>query len=168
MCLHNLDDFLMMGRAKTEECEWNLQLIKTICEFVGVPLKVEKIEGPSSILVFLGILLDTIKQEINLQHQKLEELKCLVAVWSSCTKRELLQLFGKLAHETKVVVPGCTFLQRIIDTSTTVKHLDYHIKLLSEFASDLISMVGLLSPSLEYKEYDIWQSMVEGGIPTLC
>ena len=140
VCLHYLDDFLTMGKANTEECERNLQLIKRICEFLGVPLKVEKIEGPSSILVFLGILLDTTKQEISLPHQKLEELKRLVTAWrgrSSCTKRELLQLIGKLAHATKVVVPGRTFLRRMIDTSMTVKHLDHHIKLRSEFASDL-------------------------------
>ena len=91
-------------------------------------------------LEFLGILLDTSKQEISLSQQKLEDLKRLVSAWkerSSCTKRELLQLIGKLAHATKVVMPGCTFLRCMIDTAMTVKHLDHHIKLRSEFASDL-------------------------------
>ena len=106
MCLHYLDDFLTIGKANTDECNRNLQLIKRTCEFLGVPLKLEKIEGPSSMLVYLGILLDTTKQEISLPQQKLEELKHLVSAWkerSSCTKRELLQLIGKLAHATKVV-----------------------------------------------------------------
>ena len=140
VCLHYLDDYLTVGKANSEECEHNLLLIKRVCEFLGVPLKLEKIEGPSSTLVFLGIMLDTTKQEISLPQQKLEELKCLIAVWkgrSSCTKRELLQLIGKLAHATKVVVAGRTFLRRMIDTAMTVKHLDHHIKLRSEFASDL-------------------------------
>ena len=140
VCLHYLDDFLTIGKANTEECNRNLQLIKRTCEFLGVPLKLEKIEGTSSMLVFLEILLDTLKQEISLPQQKLEELKCLISAWkerSSCTKRELLQLIGKLAHVTKVVMPGRTFLRRMIDTAMTVKHLDHHIKLRSEFASDL-------------------------------
>ena len=65
----------------------------------------------------------------------------LIAEWrqkSSCTKWELLQLIGKLAHTTKVVVPGRTFLRRMIDTSTLVKHLDHYIKLCAGFHSDLV------------------------------
>ena len=54
-----------------------------------------------------------------------------------CTKRELLQLIGKLAHATKVVVAGHTFLRRMIDTAMTVRHLDHHIHLRAEFHSDL-------------------------------
>ena len=107
---------------------------------MSLPLKLEKIEGPSSTLVFLGIMLDNTKQETSLPQQKLEELKCLIAAWkgrSICTKSELLQLIGKLAHATKVVVAGRTFLRRMIDTAMIVKHLDHHIKLRSEFASDL-------------------------------
>ena len=48
-----------------------------------------------------------------------------------------MQLIGKLAHATKVVVPRHMFLQRKIDTALSVKHLDHHIKLQLEFSSDL-------------------------------
>ena len=33
VCLHYLDGFLTVGRANSEECEHNLQLIKRVCEF---------------------------------------------------------------------------------------------------------------------------------------
>lgn len=138
--LHYLDDFLTIGKANSQECKNNLDKIKTICTFLGLPLKVEKIEGPRSVLTFLGIILDTIKQELRLPLEKIDELKRLITEWrqkSSCTKRELLRLIGKLAHATKVVVPGHTFLCWMIDTSTSVKHLDHHIKLRAEFHSDL-------------------------------
>ena len=36
-----------------------------------------------------------------------------------------------------IVMPGCTFLRCMIDTAMTVKHLEHHIKLRLEFASDL-------------------------------
>ena len=68
--------------------------------------------------------------------------RCLIVAWkgrSSCTKREILQLIGKVAHATKVVVAGRTFLRRMIDTVMTVKHLDHHIKLHLEFALELTS-----------------------------
>ena len=58
MCLHYFDDFLTVWRANTEECNHNLQLNKKVCDFLGVPLKLEKIKVPSEVLVFLEILLD--------------------------------------------------------------------------------------------------------------
>ena len=104
--LHYLDDILTAGRASSEECKNNLETIKGLCAFLRIRFKTEKIEGPVPVITFLGIVLDTIKQELCLPSQKLEELKSLV---SECTKRELLHLIGKLAHVTKVVVPGHTF-----------------------------------------------------------
>ena len=118
----------------------NLDLIMGICRFLGLPLKLKKIEGPLPILIFLGIILDTIRQEIRLPPQKLQELVMLLQQWRAkhvCTKRELLQLIGKLAHATKVVVAGRTFLRRMIDTAMTVRHLDHHVHLRADFHSDL-------------------------------
>ena len=42
---------------------------------MSLPLKLEKIEGPSSMLVFLGIMLDNTKQETSLPQQKLRHGK---------------------------------------------------------------------------------------------
>ena len=69
-------------------------------------------------------------------HQKLEELKQLIVAWTirlSCTKRELIQLIGKLAHATKVVVPERTFQRRMIDAGIAMQHLDHDFKVWSEF-----------------------------------
>lgn len=140
LLLHYLDDFLTMGKANSTECQNNLELILRICKFLGVPLKVEKLEGPTMVLIFLGIILDTLKLEIRLPTDKLEELKKLIMEWKrkqSCTKRELLCLIGKLSHATKVVTAGRTFLRRMIDTSMSVQRLNHHIKLPPEFHSDL-------------------------------
>ena len=75
---HYIDDFLTMGQPDTTECRDNLELILRTCEWLGVPLKREKIEGPSAVLTFLGIALDTEHREIRLPEQKLEELKALI------------------------------------------------------------------------------------------
>ena len=56
---------MIVGITNTEDCNHNLQLFRIVCEFLGVSLKLEKIEGPSEVLVFLGIL-------IRLPHEKLE------------------------------------------------------------------------------------------------
>ena len=107
--LHYLDDYLTVGRPRSDECRQNLSTIQTICKQLGVPLKVE---GPTTSLIFLGILIDTSKMELRLPEGKLVELRILIRQWKekkSCTKRELLSLIGKLAHAAKIVKPGRTF-----------------------------------------------------------
>ena len=139
LLLHCSDDFLTIGRGSTSECQTDLELIQRICKFLGLPLKVEKLEGPTMVLILLGIVLDTPKLEIRLPSDKMEELKKLISEWKSkrsCTKRELLCLIGKLSRATKVVMAGRTFLRRMIDTSMSVQRLN-HITLTPEFHSDL-------------------------------
>ena len=44
--LHYLDDFLTAGEANSAQCKRKLDLIVSTCNFLGIPLKVQKIEGP--------------------------------------------------------------------------------------------------------------------------
>jgi len=37
-----------------------------ICHFLGIPLALEKVGGPSTVLEFLGIVLNTIQMETHL------------------------------------------------------------------------------------------------------
>ena len=70
--LHYLDHFLMMGRKHTSECWNNLEKLVQLCQQLrlGSLLKWQKLEGPSMIFVFLGILLDTRKLEMHLPEEK--------------------------------------------------------------------------------------------------
>ena len=64
--MHYLDDFLTLGPPGTPLCSQNLQVIEGVCQHLGVPLALEKVEGPSKSLTFLGILLDTENMEAHL------------------------------------------------------------------------------------------------------
>ena len=55
----------------------------------------------------------------------------------TCTKRELLSLIGKLTFACKVVPPGRLFLRRLIDLSTTVRHLHHRATLNKAARADL-------------------------------
>ena len=61
---HYLDDFLTMGPPDSSMCEDNLRTLERLCEHLGVPLASDKREGPSPVLVFSGIIIDTIKGEL--------------------------------------------------------------------------------------------------------
>ena len=145
--IHYLDDFLTMGTADSGQCSRNLERIIAVCQRLGVPLKAEKIEGPAEVITFLGITLDTMKQEIRLPPQKITQLKQLLSSWrhrKRGKKRELLSLIGKLSHACKVVVAGRLFLRRMIDLSTRVPRLNYWISLDDGFRSDVVWWITFL------------------------
>ena len=73
--------------------------------WLGVPLAPDKIIGPTTCLVFLAILIDTITMTVSLPSEKLEELLQLLEFWKGhkkCTKRELLSLIGKFHLQPKL------------------------------------------------------------------
>ena len=57
--IHYLDDYLFFGSPGSQECADALRLALSLCKRVGAPVSKEKIEGPATVLPFLGILLDT-------------------------------------------------------------------------------------------------------------
>ena len=138
--IHYLDDFLTLGPPSSDECQDNLDRIIATCNRLGLPLKHDKVEGPATSLIFLGILLDTSNMEMRLPETKLLELKLLITSWAqkrTVRKRALLSLIGKHSHAAKIVIPGRTFLRRMIDTACNARHLDHWIHLSADFRSDL-------------------------------
>ena len=98
-CLHYINDFLTAGRAGTSEYANNLQVLIATCDYLGFPLKSHKVEGLTPVLLFLGIVLDTEKEDIRLPEVKYSELIELIKYWlglHNCKKRNLLSLIGKL------------------------------------------------------------------------
>ena len=138
--MHYLDDFLTLGAPHTSECSQNLAIIKWLFNILNIPIAEDKLEGPATVLPFLGILLDTQRLEARLPPDKLAQIKDAIASWLSksvATKRDLLSLIGLLSFAAKVIPPGRTFLRRMIDLATTMASLDTTITLTASFTQDL-------------------------------
>lgn len=138
--IHYLDDFLTVGPSASPTCQKNLEIFKNVCKELGVPLALEKVDGPTTCLTFLGITLDTHKMEIRLPEDKLARTKIQISSWlqkKSATKRQILSLVGLLQHATKVVRHGRTFVARMYKVAAKVKELSYYTRLNAEFKSDL-------------------------------
>ena len=71
---HYLDHFITCGLAGSEECLLNLSVLTYVCKHLGVPLAEEKMDGPTTSIVFLGILIDSIRGELRLSPEKLDRL----------------------------------------------------------------------------------------------
>jgi len=79
--LHYLDDFLTLGPPHSKVCLQNLDTLKHICSRLGVPLALEKVEGPSTSLPFLGIILDSDRMEARLPDDKLARIQECLTAW---------------------------------------------------------------------------------------
>ena len=100
----------------------------------------EKVEGPTTTLTFLGLQLNSSPQEIHLPSEKLQELLYEPDCWSSrrsTTKRELLSLIGKFSFAARAVPAGRLFLRRLIMLSMSATHLHHHIRLNTEARADI-------------------------------
>lgn len=138
--LHILDDFLFLGPPSSPICEHSLQQFVSMCDVLGVPIKAEKTEGPSTRIVFLGIELDSHSMEARLPDEKVEKIRN--AVHSAkrrkkMTLRELQSLIGLLNFACCVVVPGRAFLRRLINLTKGVSKPHFRIRLNSQSRLDL-------------------------------
>ena len=96
---HYLDDFLVLGPLESDESKETLSLLQEICQSLGIPsFGPEKNLGPSTVLEFLGIIIDTVRLMIHLPERKKLQLQQIIAQLmskKSATKQELQSLAGK-------------------------------------------------------------------------
>ena len=72
--LHYLDDYFAAGPANSDACEKNLHAMLALCEKLNVPIKPSKVEGPTTTLTFLGILLNTTSMEASITSERKQAL----------------------------------------------------------------------------------------------
>ena len=134
---HYIDNFITVGALQADECRTNLGIMKAVCKEAGMPTEQEKEEGPTMVLTFLGIELDSEAMVIRLPAGKLHQLQESVRSLrgkKACRKRGLLSIIG---HMCKAVRAGRSFLRRLIDLSMSVNHLNRHVRCNVEARADI-------------------------------
>ena len=63
---HSLDDFLLFGSPFTSEGGAFLCITLEVFASLGVPVAVSKLEGDSTMVIFLGIVIDTAPLELRI------------------------------------------------------------------------------------------------------
>ena len=138
--IHYLDDYFITGPPDSSACGEAQDKTLSLCRSLGIPVAMDKVEGPSSTLTFLGIELDSTLQELRLPLTKLNELLHELGKWQDrrkATKRQLLSLIGKLAFAAKVVPAGRLFTRRLIELASTKKRLHHHLDLNRQAQEDI-------------------------------
>jgi hypothetical protein len=72
---HYLDDLWFAGRADSSECTNLVSNVSSLCQELGIPLAVENTIGPSCVITFLGLEIDTLERVIKILPPKLSEVQ---------------------------------------------------------------------------------------------
>eukprot|EP00079_Xenopus_tropicalis_P012677 XP_002939985.2 PREDICTED: uncharacterized protein LOC100487960 isoform X1 [Xenopus tropicalis] len=147
--IHYLDDFLCVGPGHTMLCAVLLQTVQAVADLFGVPLAPDKTEGPSTCLRFLGIEIDTIKQECRLPLDKIQQLREEVGYAQTAKKvtlRQLQSLLGKLNFACRIIPMGRVFSRNLALATAGIRQPQHFIRLNKGHKEDL----------------GVWQTFLQG------
>jgi hypothetical protein len=145
--LHLLDDYLCLSPPGSDGESIKAGFLGVFAA-LGIPLSPHKTVGPKYELEYLGIILDTSAMEARLPLNKLYRIRSMLDKFLSinkCKKRDLLSLMGHLNFASSVIVPGRSFISRLIQASKSVSKLHYYVYLNVETKKDIVMWKKLLS-----------------------
>ena len=134
-----VDDFIVLAPT-AQECQQHLDLMLHTCLAAGFSVQPSKVTTPAVTTEFLGIVIDSVHEQLRISPERLQEITTEVAAWlgvKKATKRRLLSLIGKLAFAAKVIRSGRAFLGRLIGAAKQANSLHHHVKLTEEARADL-------------------------------
>ncbi len=132
---HYIDDCFVASRTQIEFAKQQLQLILAVYRYLGVPVSIDKLKGPCTVLDYLGILIDSVAMTASLTNDRLIVIRTTLLEWqqrTSCQLRELQSLVGLLNFAAKVVRPGRIFLRRMLDLLAATEQVESAVITLSK------------------------------------
>ena len=141
-----LDDFLfaaMMQALGDQQVEIFLEL----CNEINFPVSIEKTFWSTTVLSFLGLLIDTVKKIIAIPTEKVTRAKELILEIVNkrkTTVQRMQKLCGFLNFLCRCIVPGRAFTRRLYATYSPVMKPYHHINVNKETKQDLFTWLEFL------------------------
>lgn len=133
-----LDDVLNAGHNITS-CNTSLRTYLELCEWIQFPISEEKTEWATQLIIFLGLLLNTITMTIGIPIEKrdnaLNQIEIILRA-RKVTMYSIQRLVGLLNFLSRAIVPGRTFNRRLYDRITGLKP-HHHIRVDNDLREDL-------------------------------
>ena len=154
-------------------CNDQMSIFVELCSEIKFPIAEGKTVWGCTCLVFLGLLIDTVKQIILLPREKIQfgqELlnDTLNRKSRKVTVHNLQKIAGFLNFLGKAIVPGRAFTQRIYAyTRSTVLKPHHHIRVSGELRADLIMWrTFLYYPSIFARPFiDLNEHLITDEVP---
>ena len=126
-----LDDFLVVSTTR-EQCLKAQQDLISLLHRLGFDLKWDKVVSPSQRVQFLGLIIDSAQQRIELPKDKLQRLANLAEGLSqrrTVQRRELEVLVGHMTFASKPIYGARTFTRLFIDALNSVSSQSHYVTL---------------------------------------
>ncbi len=130
LLVHYIDDYLLISIG-SQLAEWQLKALLKLFDMLGLPISVDKLEGPSQKMLFLGIEISTCDMTVSIDHVRMQYVQSILTNWmnkSHSTLHELQSLIGTLSFCCKVIRVGRVFLRRLINLSAHWNHRHGNIR----------------------------------------
>ena len=139
--MHYLDDFLFFFPPSSGSGIALLSQVMGVFNTLGVPVAEDKIEGPATVVTFLGIQIDTSRFELRLTEEKVQFVNGLVRSWirrRSGRSREFDSLLGHLSHAATVIRQGRVFLRHLYNIQAESRSPYHYVHVDVEARADLL------------------------------
>jgi len=146
---HYLDDFLFAGAAETNDCQLLMSKFCGVTSELGVPIAENKTAGPTTVLTFLGLDIDTNLMMVRIPGIKIQKLKSHLEKLLSVKKirvNVLESMLGLLAFCAKGIPSIRAFIRRFYDLLATLKQRKpyYLIRVTSDVKEDTLVILEFL------------------------
>ena len=139
--INYLDDFFFADVFK-KWCDQQIHTFLQVCKQIRFPVSEDKTEWASTRLIFLGLLIDTVRQLVMIPVDKVNKAKDFITMVlnkknKKITLKQLQQLCGYLNFLCKAIVPGRAFTRRLYAHGKGLKKQNHHLKITAEIRMDL-------------------------------
>ena len=154
-----LNDFFMASMWKYW-CDWQIRHFIKVCGEIRFPVSLEKTFWGTTLLVFLGYLLDTEKQIISIPEDKINKALEMIRYFTQynhkkATVKQIQRICGLLNVLCKCIVPGRAFTRHLyaLTRGKTLKPY-HHVRVGAEYLHDLkLWELFLKHPSTFYRPF---------------
>jgi hypothetical protein len=107
---------------------------------LNIPIADDKTEGPTTVLCFLGLELDSQKMEVRMPRDKILDIVCRiehVLEKEKVTLKVMQSLIGVLNFACRVIYPGRPFCRRLINSTCGLTKPYHHLRVTKAIKADL-------------------------------
>lgn len=134
-----LDDYLCIADSYMD-CLNAVNNLMKLLRRLGFSINYKKIEGPSNVLTFLGISLNTLNMTLELPETKLCSFKCDLMEFRSnvkVTKRQIQSILGKVNWATQCIYGGRFHMRRLLDKMCSLKKPWHRSRVTKDMKADI-------------------------------
>ena len=136
--INYLDDFFFAAFLRSL-CNHQLDIFLNLCQQIGFPVSLEKTVRATTMIVFLGLLIDGKHHIVGIPVEKVWRALNMINEVLDRKKLQLIQLqriCGYLNFLCKSIIPGRAFTRRLYSNSSGVLKPHHHIRINREMRLD--------------------------------